>query len=107
MHLFWRDHAKTWFNQLEAKFRAHNVRSDDLKFCLVVDNLDKDSMLEVADIIESLPLTEKYKTQGNAHQPPDSDEKRWRKLLTDIELEDHKPSHLREMKRLTGNAVDE
>lgn len=24
---FWRDHAKTWFNQLEAKFKAHNVRS--------------------------------------------------------------------------------
>lgn len=58
--MFWRDHPKTWFNQLEAKYRAHNVRSDDLKFCVVVDNLDKESMLEIADIIESPALDNKY-----------------------------------------------
>lgn len=106
---FWRDHAKTWFNQLEAKFRAHNVRSDDLKFCLVVDNLDKESMLEVADIIESPPSADKYTRLKETliTRLTDSDEKRWKKLLTDT-IGDRKPSHLlREMRRLTGGTVDE
>lgn len=107
---FWRDHAKTWFNQLEAKFRAHNVRSDELKFCVVVDNLDKESMIEIADIIESPPSTDKYNKLKETliNRLTDSDEKRWKKLLTDVELGDRKPTHLlREMKRLTSNAVDE
>lgn len=107
---FWRDHAKTWFNQLEAKFRAHNVRSDDLKFCVVVDNLDKESMLEIADVIESPPSADKYNhlKETLISRVTDSDEKRLKKLLTDIELGDRKPTHLlREMSRLTNNAVDE
>lgn len=106
---FWRDHAKTWFTQLEAKFRAHGVRSDDLKFCLVVDNLDKESMLEIADIIESPPTDNKYQRLKETliSRLTDADEKRWRKLLTDVELGDRKPTHLlREMRLLTGNAVD-
>lgn len=107
---FWRDHAKTWFTQLEAKFRAHNIRSDDLKFCLVIDNLDKESMLEIADIIESPPATDRYQKLKETliFRLTDSDEKRWRKLLNDVELGDRKPTHLlREMQRLTRNAVDE
>lgn len=107
---FWRDHAKTWFTQIEAKFRAHNIRSDDLKFCVVIDNLDKESMLEVADIIEAPPVADKYQRlkETLVSRLTDSDEKRWRKLLNDVELGDRKPTHLlREMRRLTGNAVDE
>lgn len=106
---FWRDHSKTWFNQLKAKFRAHNIRSDDLKFCVVVDNLDKESMLEIADIIELPPATDKYNKLKETLISclTDSDKKRWKKLLTDVELGDRKPTHLlREMKRLTRNAVD-
>ncbi|XP_077256528.1 uncharacterized protein LOC143894258 [Temnothorax americanus] len=107
---FWRDHAKTWFTQLEAKFRAHSVRSDDLKFCVVVDNLDKESMLEIADVIESPPASDKYQKikETLISRLTYSDEKRWRKLLTDVELGDRKPTHLlREMRRLTNNSVDE
>lgn len=106
----WRDHPKTWFNQLDAKFRANNVRSDDLKFCLVIDNLDKDTMLEVADVLDNPPEDNKYQKLKDTliSRLTDSDEKKWKKLLTDIELGDRKPtSLLREMRTLTGNAVSE
>lgn len=95
---------------MEAKFRAHGVRSDDLKFCVVVDNLDKDTMLEIADFIESPPATDKYTRLKETliARVTDSDEKRWKKLLTDVELGDRKPTNLlREMRRLTGNSVNE
>lgn len=77
---FWRDHPKMWFNQLEAKFRAHNIRVDDLKFCVVVDNLDKEFMLEIFNVIESSPITEKYLKikETLILRLTDSDEKRWK-----------------------------
>lgn len=107
---FWRDHPKTWFTQLEAKFRAHNVRSDELKFCVVVDKLDKESMLEIADIIEAPPINDKFRAIKEAliSRLTDSDEKRLKKLFIDVELGDRKPTNLlRELRRLTGNAVNE
>lgn len=106
----WRDHPNTWFNQLDAKFRANNVRSDDLKFCLVIDNLDKETMLEVADVLDNPPEDNKYQKLKDTliSRLTDSDEKKWKKLLTDLELGDRKPtSLLREMRTLTGNAVSE
>ncbi|XP_071638454.1 uncharacterized protein [Temnothorax longispinosus] len=103
--MFWRDHAKTWFTQT-----VHNIRSDELKFCLVVDNLDKESMLEIADIIEAPPAADKYQMLKDTliSRLTDSDKKRLKKLLTGGELGDRKPSHLlREMRCLTNNSVDE
>lgn len=65
----WRDHQKTWFNQRDAKFRANNVRSDDQKLCLVENNLDKETMLEVVDILDNSLEENKYKkTQEYSHR---------------------------------------
>lgn len=58
---------------------------------MVVDNLDKESMLE---IIEAPPDTGKYTLLKETliTRLTDSDEKRWKKLLNDIELGDHRIS---------------
>lgn len=67
-------------------------------------------MLEIVDIIESPPATDKFQKLKETFifWLTNSDEKRWRKLLTDVELGNCKSTHfLREMRQLTGNSVDE
>jgi hypothetical protein len=108
---FPKTHPDLWFVQTELQFKRHNISSEKIKFSYVVGVLDIEVLAEVSDIVldhETLqtPYTDLKKRLINIYQ--DSKEKKLRKLLTDLDLGDKKPTALlREMKRLGGaNAPD-
>lgn len=105
---FWKSRPALWFAQIEAQFLVHNIRSDQTKFNKLVCELDYSILEQVADIIESPPEKDRYNTIKTRliKQFTESEGKRLRKLLNDVELGDQRPSGLlRKMKLLAGDKV--
>jgi len=77
---------------------------------MVVSKLDTDSLQEVADIIMAPPAENKYDHLKTAilNRFTDSADRQLRRLLTQVELGDKKPSQLlRQMKTLAGDRASE
>lgn len=105
---FWRVNPKLWFLQVEAQFHSNGIKSDLSKYYAVVSALDCNTLQHVADLLESPPAADKYKTLKTAliNTYADSHERQLQKLLNDAELGDEKPSHLlRHMKSLANNKI--
>ncbi|XP_037915253.1 uncharacterized protein LOC119654163 [Hermetia illucens] len=105
---FWKSRPALWFAQIEAQFLVHNIRSDQTKFNKLVCELDYSILEQVADIIESPPEKDRYNTIKTRliKQFTESEGKRLRKLLNDVELGDQRSSGLlRKMKLLAGDKV--
>lgn len=84
------------------------ITSDTTKYFHVISAVDTEILTQVADIIQTPPKVEKYVTLKSRliNIYTDSKEKKLRKLLSDVELGDRKPSVLlNEMQRLGGGAV--
>jgi len=99
-----------WFFQVESAFQMHRIRGDESKYHMVVSKLDTDSLQEVADIIMAPPAENKYDHLKTAilNRFTDSADRQLRRLLTQVELGDKKPSQLlRQMKTLTGDRASE
>ncbi|GFT56042.1 transposon Ty3-I Gag-Pol polyprotein [Trichonephila clavipes] len=95
-----RDHA----------FTFSSISSDDTKYSALVANLDAETLSYVSDIVLSPPNSDKYHTlsQRLITQFSDSETQKIKKLLTDLQLGDEKPSHLlRKMKELSNGQLQD
>ncbi|GFT66163.1 e3 ubiquitin-protein ligase rififylin [Nephila pilipes] len=107
---FWRNKPKLWFLQLEAQFANSGISQDATKYNIVVAALDENVLDFVVDILSNPPENEKYNTLKKAllNRLTDTEESRLKKLLTDLELGDKRPSDLlHQMKSLAGNSISD
>lgn len=105
---FCRTDPRLWFVQIEAQFAIAKIRADDTKFNYVISAIDTEILMQVADYVEDPPNINKY--NGLKTKLIDifseSKEKCLRKLLSEVQLGDKKPSQLlNEMSRLGGRAL--
>lgn len=109
--LFWKEKPDLWFHQIEAKFRRRNIHADNSKYDAVLEALDSLAIMEISDVIETLPDTGKYEylKQHLIKRFSLSSERQLHKLLSEIQLGDKKPSQLlRSMRELAkGQASDD
>ncbi|GFY15154.1 hypothetical protein TNCV_1569681 [Trichonephila clavipes] len=88
----------------------YGISSDDTKYSALVANLDAETLSYVSDIVLSPPNSDKYHTlsQRLITQFSDSETQKIKKLLTDLQLGDEKPSHLfRKMKELSNGQLQD
>ncbi|XP_015585622.1 uncharacterized protein LOC107263201 [Cephus cinctus] len=103
---FWKQNPASWFAQIEAQSYSHRIRSEDSKFFTAVGALDSAVLNNIADIILSPPKLDKYQILKERLIAcfADSEEKRMRTLLTELELGSKRASQfLWEMKTLAAD----
>lgn len=107
---FWAHNPKLWFVHIEAQFHSNNIKGDVTKYYAVVSALDCNTLQQIADLLEKPPANKKYDALKAAliDAFSDSSERQLKKLLTEMELGDQRPSQLlRQMKSLAENKVTE
>lgn len=107
---FWKENPALWFLQLESQFITNGITSSDTKYHIAVAALETAIINQVSDVVLRPPPTHKYETLKTRLQErfAESEERRFKKLLGNIDLGDRLPSHLwREMRELAGEAFDE
>lgn len=107
---FWKPDPRIWFLQLEAQFRNNQVKLDQTKFDIVVSSIDAQILAQIADLLINPPDENKYDTlKGRLISVfADSETTKTRRLLTELELGDNKPSQLLcQMKSLADNKIDD
>ncbi|GFS61473.1 transposon Tf2-9 polyprotein [Trichonephila clavipes] len=107
---FWKSNVRLWIAQCDHAFTFSGISSDDTKYSALVANLDAETLSYVSDIVLSPPNSDKYHTlsQWLITQFSDSDTQKIKKLLTDLQLGDEKPSHLlRKMKELSNGQLQD
>lgn len=105
---FWKTDPRLWFLQLEAQFQIAHITADLTKYNYVLAAIDTDILTQVTDFLAQPPTRNKYEGLKNRLIAiySDSREKTLKKLLSDVELGDKKPSQLlNEMIRLGGTSV--
>ena len=103
---FWRAEPALWFAQLDAQFDTARVTSDRTKYNTIVGSIDSAILQHVSDIVLNPPVTDKYEMikKRLIDNFSDSDTKRLKRLLSELELGDKRPSQLlREMQSLAVN----
>lgn len=106
---FWSDRPGSWFTAIECQFAGKRIASDTTKFYSVLGRLDKEQFIAVENLANNPPAADKYQTLKEAllNQFTDSQEKRFRKLVSELELGHQRPSaFLAEIRRLGGNNLD-
>lgn len=99
-----------WFALLEGQFEYHNVTEDSLMYRKVIENLGIQYSKTVKDIIAKPPATDRYLKIKNTliKRLSASHEEKVKRLLTQEELGDRKPSEfLRHLQDLAGPSVPE
>ncbi|XP_059222283.1 uncharacterized protein LOC106091158 [Stomoxys calcitrans] len=107
---FWRNSPALWFKQVESQFITSGITSDSTKFHTIVGSIDASVLSEVSNLILNPPETNMYETLKKSLQDRsmDSEEKRLKRLLREMELGDKKPSTLlREMICLDSGEVSD
>ncbi|GFT80247.1 hypothetical protein TNCV_3202551 [Trichonephila clavipes] len=107
---FWKSNVRLWIAQCDHAFTFSGISSDDTKYSALVANLDAETLSYVSDIVLSPPNSDKYHTllQRLITQFSDSDTQKIKKLLTDLQLGDEKPSQLlRKMKELSNGQLQD
>ncbi|GFU83988.1 hypothetical protein TNCV_3359811 [Trichonephila clavipes] len=107
---FWKSNVRLWIAQCDHAFTFSGISSDDTKYFALVANLDAETLSYVSDIVLSPPNSDKYHTlsQRLITQFSDSETQKIKKLLTDLQLGDEKPSHLlRKMKELSNGQLQD
>lgn len=107
---FWPEKPSIWFAQVEAQFILSNITSDATKYFTVVGNLEPSIIVQIEDIIENPPTSNKYEKLKTEliKRLSVSQEKKVRQLLIHEELGDRKPSaFLRHLQSLAGRGVPE
>lgn len=104
---FWKKDPELWFGQIESLFYRSNITSDTTKFHCIVSSIESDVLATVGDLVKKPPAADKYQTIKKrliAHFA-DTEQQRLRKLLSDLDLGDKKPSFLlQEMRQLSDSA---
>lgn len=99
---FWKDQPRLWFTQFES-IVAPQKQGDDYKYHLVVAKLTKDEIQQISDLLSSPPEINKYDAIKDRliNTYEESEQRRFHKLLSGMDLGDEKPSQLlRRMKDL-------
>ncbi|GFV38992.1 uncharacterized protein TNCV_965581 [Trichonephila clavipes] len=107
---FWKSNVRLWIAQCNHAFTFSGISSDDTKYSALVANLDAETLSYVSDIVLSPPNSDKYHTlsQWLITQFSDLETQKIKKLLTDLQLGDEKPSHLlRKMKELSNGQLQD
>ena len=107
---FWKVNPHLWFCQVEAQFAMNSIVAEKRKYHAVVASIESEILSQVSDVILNPPETEEYTTLKRCllERFADSEEQRLKRLITDLDLGDKRPSHLlREMKELAGPHVNE
>lgn len=105
---FYKTNPSLWFCQIESLFVASGVASERTKYHTVVASIESDILVQVSDIIMDPPIDQPYSALKARilSRFGDSEEKRIKKLLTEMQLGDKRPSFLlMEMRQLGGNNV--
>ncbi|GFW74162.1 retrovirus-related Pol polyprotein from transposon 297 [Trichonephila clavipes] len=103
---FWKSNVRLWIAQCDHAFTFSGISSDDA----LVANLDAETLSYVSDIVLSPPNSDKYHTlsQRLITQFSDSETQKIKKLLTDLQLRDEKPSHLlQKIKELSNGQLQD
>ena len=102
---FSKENPDLFFIQSEAQFATAGITQDSTKYYHVVGNLDPKILNFVSDFLRDPPAVNKYE-QLKARilrEFTDSDIKKLRRVMTECELGDEKPSQLlKRMKDLAG-----
>lgn len=103
---FWTSSPETWFIQAEAQFNIGRIQKDSSKFYYVIASLPQDVADSIHDILQNPPEINQYdaikKILIERHSL--SIEKRIKKLISDEQLGDRKPSEFyRYLKQLAGS----
>lgn len=108
---FWRQNPRLWFRQLESQFVTSAITSDSTKFHTLVGSIESNILNHVSHIVEEPPAEGKYEALKTAllNEFVESEERRLRQLLENVNIGDNKPSGLlREMRDLAcGKVSDE
>lgn len=107
---FWPEKPLLWFNQLEAQFLLNGITVDATKFYYIMSQLEPKYAVEVEDILENPPATNKYETLKRELivRLSASQSQQIRQLLEQAEIGDRTPSQfLRHMRSLAGTTVNE
>ncbi|XP_053968530.1 uncharacterized protein LOC128869961 [Anastrepha ludens] len=106
---FWSQQAQLWFAAVEAQFQLRRITSDATKYYTVIARLDQDALIVVENLITNPPTNDKYSTLKNAllNHFALSQSRRFKMLLSGVELGDRRPSELlAEINRLGGDKLD-
>lgn len=103
---FWRTAPEIWFAQAEAQFFNAKITADETKFYTVVGSIEGDILTQVSDVVLKPPTSDKYETLKKRLLETfgDSDQKKLKTLLSDIELGGRTPTQLlNEMTKLAND----
>lgn len=107
---FFKDEPDLYFLQMEAQFRNAGITRDQTKFDHVIAQFDPKYLQTVSDIVRNPPETDKYSALKNRliKEFTDSDQRKLRRLIKEVELGDDKPSQLlKKMKDLAGGSISD
>lgn len=107
---FWRANVRLWIAQCDNAFTYSGITSDETKFSALVANIDAETLSHVSDIVLHPPDSDKYKALSERliSEFEDSEHQKIKKLLTELQLGDERPSHLlRKMKELSGKQLND
>lgn len=107
---FWKPNVQLWFMQMESQFVTAGITSEDTKFHYVMGAIESDVLNQVSDFLVNIPSHNKYTLLKTKliKEFSESEERKTRKLLTELELGDKKPSCLlREMRQLAGQEISD
>ncbi|XP_031619422.1 uncharacterized protein LOC116338365, partial [Contarinia nasturtii] len=105
---FVKNEPDLFFIQMEAQFRNAGISNDNSKYNHVIAALEPQYLSMVSDLVRNPPTSDKYDSikKRLIDEYTQSDQKKLRVLLTEIELGDDKPSHLlRKMRDLAKNSL--
>lgn len=106
----WKNNIKLWFVQVESNFQISGISQDLTQYNTLIASIDPESLSAVSDILLNPPETNKYETlkQRLISEFSDSENKQIRKLLSELQLGDEKPSQLlRKMRELAHNSLND
>lgn len=106
----WKNNIKLWFVQVESNFQIAGITQDVTKYNALIASIDPESLSAVSDILYNAPVEQKYDTlkQRLISEFSDSENRQIRKLLSELQLGDEKPSHLlRKMRQLANNSLND
>lgn len=108
--VFCKEQPDLYFIQMESQFAVAGVKADDTKYHHIVSSLEPQYLLQIADIIRNPPPEGKYEAikRSLIVEYTDSDQRKLRKLIREIELGDLKPSQLlKRMRDLAGDKISD
>ncbi|GFT39450.1 uncharacterized protein NPIL_354591 [Nephila pilipes] len=110
VHVFDKQEYKALVSPSRANFELSGITNDVTKYNNVIAAIDSEILLVVSNLLLDSPHVDRFVTLKNRLIQEFSDSKilQIRKLLSELQLGDDKPSHLlRKMKELAGTVLND